>query len=124
MPSLNHFKSLKKLKRKGYKLISNGTELITNKFERIMIVCNGYNKIQPIVFSRGVSTMLPNSIVLNEIPNSNDPFRPGFGSKKIRSDKSKFLISLKKKVSILIGVCLKGIQFWRVMESSMWIMFN
>lgn len=97
MPSLNHFKSLKKLKRKGYKLISNGTELITNKFERIMIVCNGYNKIQPIVFSRGVSTMLPNSIVLNEIPNSNDPFRAGFGSKKIRSDKSKFLISLKKK---------------------------
>lgn len=91
MPTLSHIKSLKKIKRKGFQLISNGSEIISNKFERLMLVCNGYNKIQPIRFSRGVSTMLPKSIILNEVTNTDDPFRPGFGSQKKKFNKSKFL---------------------------------
>lgn len=56
-----NIKSLKKVRDKGNQWITEHTELLAAKLERIMIACNGYNKIQPIRLSKSATTMIPTS---------------------------------------------------------------
>lgn len=56
-----------------------------------MIVCHGYNKMQPIKLSKGVGTMLPNKSLMldDETSSGQQQFYPCLGSRRIRNDRSK-----------------------------------
>lgn len=104
MPGLKPMKSLRKLRRQSSKWISNGTELLSTKLEKLKIACNGYNKMQPIILSRSITTMLPKSILEDDEMTmgvvADDPslhgqlhreqFYPCLGnSRKVRTNRSK-----------------------------------
>lgn len=97
MPGIKPMKSLRKLHRQSSKWISNGTEILSNKFQKFKIVCNGYNKMQPIILSKSITTMLPKSIIQDEELTTNDDhgqmhresFQPCLGSHKVHTNRRK-----------------------------------
>lgn len=49
--------SLKKIRDRSNQWLTERTERLAAKLGRIMIACNGYNKIQPIRLSKSAATM-------------------------------------------------------------------
>lgn len=81
--SLQHnFTSLRKFKDKGRAWIAAKTDVVAIKIERLMIMCNGYNKIQPVRLSRGVATMVPQTSLMRQDQSAQYQFRPCLGSRR------------------------------------------
>ena len=81
MPSLKQLKSFRSLTNRTNILLQNSSEVILKRLEKFVLMCNGYNKIKPIILAKGISTMLPQNIALDE-EHGNAQFRPHLGSTK------------------------------------------
>lgn len=78
----NHFPTLRKFKDKGRAWIVAKTDVVAIKIERLMIMCNGYNNIQPVRLSRGVATMVPHTTLMQQDQAGQYQFRPCLGSRR------------------------------------------
>lgn len=109
MPSLKHLKSFNKFKQRTSYIFQSGSEKLTNHFEKLLLVCHEYKKVKPIILSKGIATMLPASLILDDDSTyeKQPQFRPCLGSRKLKtnneqSKKIKYIfntmnIKLKKK---------------------------
>lgn len=79
-----NFSSFRKFKDKGRAWIAAKTDAVAIKIERLMIMCNGYNKIQPVRLSRGVATMVPETTLMRQDHQTAQyQFRPCLGSRRM-----------------------------------------
>lgn len=70
----------------------NATNIITQKIDKMRTACKGYNKIQPRILARSVTSMLPNSSTsMVDDTNYYDQFTPSLGSKKIKRSKTCYI---------------------------------
>lgn len=94
--SLKHnMQSLRKFKDKSHAWIVSKSDVIAVKIERLMIMCNGYNKIQPVRLSRGVATMVPETTLVRQ---EQCQFRPCLGSRRTsrgRETRRNYLLFIK-----------------------------
>lgn len=96
MPIITNRQFFKKIwienNRKNW--FTNTSDKILNKIDKLKIVCKGYDKIQPRIFPRSVSSMLPktSSNMLDDI-SYYDQFTPSLGSRRIKKSE-KFTIKI------------------------------
>lgn len=88
MPTIANRSFFKKIcieKNSKKNWLTNASAQILNKIEKLKIAYKGYDKIQPRIFPRSVSSMLPktSSNMLDDI-SYYDQFTPSLGSRKIK----------------------------------------
>lgn len=63
--------SLKRIRERSNQWLTEHTELMAAKLERIMIACHGYHKIQPVRLSKSAATMTVVAPLRQQKPRTN-----------------------------------------------------
>lgn len=114
-----NLKSLKNIRDKSNRWIAERSELIAAKVERLMIACNGYNKIQPIRLSKSAATMRPSGAAGSLMHNSRNrsgldfdllstqqpQFRPCLGSQRRTITPISVMNKCRSNTLLVFGIC-------------------
>lgn len=85
MPTIT---SLKSLLQSPNRWIDYGATSFTKRLEQFKTVYKGYQKVQPRIIARGISSMVPPNDLLND-DCPQDQFLPSLGSQKRRHSTNK-----------------------------------